>query len=1329
MSKRSIFFLLFSFTAIVVNASGLDDFSNNLASDLGPLLSLLGEAATIQYLSESTGFIDYFIFAMAPIGIISTVTAVIRLCGNSTLRAFIGKAQEGESTVEAELCTSTSADVCEVFDKGGITRVLGRPDIMEIVYIPIEVAAEPRFHLFTEYLKNNEGNTRWSEIPRRNRTAQTDGAKSDSKSWDFAPKPNISLNVGIKRRPTMILYIVAAFGFILQSGVILFAGIGPWLLDWDAQKLSSEASRDYAPGIFIAGTVTLCLGIWSCAVLIGQASDERSYERNNDPSRIYWLQPGRQVVGDQTFHSFIYSDERKPLKIWTSSIKMPQKTYAVTYIAVSLVILGYIAQFIGLRGLNAWISIAQLAITLIMSILRGILRMQRLNKDDNLIQSPFGYDKDLSEWDKWVAGHELDWLAVEASEKRVSKKKISKKWIFKKWIFKKDMSEEETSEEEISTEKISTEKASTRSASKQNDQKGYTWHITGQHENATIGKNEHNTNLLFCNRMRLSHLTGHYSVNEMKPDGFQSWEDERVKVRLNAKSLGAAISQAAATLLRDSTIKETINLKIKVMVENTVRPTSAEEVDPSGPKEAALTQLLETIFIKMKPPNGLDHVNWTTDSSQLEAALGLWYWSMSSKKETNDKSISSLIAKCNKKMFKIVSACYKNQKWDESIEADMNLWQGSTHLKYDKLTLRINKKNKYSVADFWLLFGDQNGDATKYRRVDESSITDANTLQKLHKICGWNVVYDLLQQDDAFEKNHINVQGFWINPNEYSLLDICVQELYAALLHSMKSLKFRDIRTDTMSICETRWNLQIEDSVITALANFFRDKGLGTHSDAISCVMPLLRSQLHSYHDDLLPMLIQAATGYRLNAEWKRAERVLRWACDYEYETRPQENKNMAQQELGELYRRSFESEARDFGKNGIKWMVSEFKGNEISKRYEDIAKKISEDNDIYRWPASRFSEAISKGNRVDALSHLCFTKPGDFNSDKLGKCLPLAAHNGWSEVVTTLLEMRVKPDMQDEGGRTAASYFAELGQQRSLQQLIDNGADLDMADHTELTPLMYAIKKKRKNIVKQLLNTTRVDCNKRMTNGRNALWFAVEQNSALEQKSATEQDSIDIMVELLGNGDGINQEDYRVSPLFLAAKKGHKNAVEQLIKRGAAVDKEDKSQATPLLWAMWRGHAAIAELLVKALEKTEKTKFIQGQINEAKTLLGCNRQIEGIRNRSDGYCSTWDVRPDSTIKSIDQQLIDFKPPYSDAPRIILGISSMKMEWRSSCRVQWEASKITESKLELTRTESNGSNSNGPKNSNLVVKSSSVVWLEFDSHEDDFQGTEQLTAG
>ncbi|KAJ5365393.1 Aminoglycoside phosphotransferase [Penicillium concentricum] len=120
----------------VVHAGGWDDFSNNLATDLAPFLSLFGEQITKQYLSESINVVDYFIFAMAPMGILTGVVSAIRVCGTPSLRAFIGRAQEGAGNAEAELYTSTSRDICELYNSGGIARVFGRPKILEVVHDP-----------------------------------------------------------------------------------------------------------------------------------------------------------------------------------------------------------------------------------------------------------------------------------------------------------------------------------------------------------------------------------------------------------------------------------------------------------------------------------------------------------------------------------------------------------------------------------------------------------------------------------------------------------------------------------------------------------------------------------------------------------------------------------------------------------------------------------------------------------------------------------------------------------------------------------------------------------------------------------------------------------------------------------------------------------------------------------------------------------------------------------------------------------------------------------------------------------------------------------------
>jgi hypothetical protein len=77
-----------------VAAGWWEDFSNSLFTDITPVISLFGEAPTKQFLSESTTMLDYFISAMAPLGILTAVVSAIRVRGGSSLRAFIGWAQE-----------------------------------------------------------------------------------------------------------------------------------------------------------------------------------------------------------------------------------------------------------------------------------------------------------------------------------------------------------------------------------------------------------------------------------------------------------------------------------------------------------------------------------------------------------------------------------------------------------------------------------------------------------------------------------------------------------------------------------------------------------------------------------------------------------------------------------------------------------------------------------------------------------------------------------------------------------------------------------------------------------------------------------------------------------------------------------------------------------------------------------------------------------------------------------------------------------------------------------------------------------------------------------
>lgn len=103
--------------AALTSAEGWSDFADNFATDLAPqppLITLFGEQVTKQFLSKSTGFLDNISFGLAPLGIITAVVSAIRLYGKASLKSFIGRAQEAHGVAEAELCSSTSHDVCEL---------------------------------------------------------------------------------------------------------------------------------------------------------------------------------------------------------------------------------------------------------------------------------------------------------------------------------------------------------------------------------------------------------------------------------------------------------------------------------------------------------------------------------------------------------------------------------------------------------------------------------------------------------------------------------------------------------------------------------------------------------------------------------------------------------------------------------------------------------------------------------------------------------------------------------------------------------------------------------------------------------------------------------------------------------------------------------------------------------------------------------------------------------------------------------------------------------------------------------------------------------------
>jgi ankyrin repeat protein len=1316
----SIWLVLVALMITGARAGQLDDFSNNLATDIGPLLALFGEDVTRQYLSESTLYIDYLIFALAPIGIMTAIVSAIRVCGGPALRAFIGRSREGEGDVEAELCTSTSRDVCELFSKGGITRALGRAQILEIVQIQKDLpsrqedlaprpeeTAEMGIYLFRDRLRDLPAHEldEWEEVKRgpffeaftfkgsatssrmlpidgvtglafrsgrcepadvefqgqskntappavTERSSEDAPSEENSRSEPFVQTPNLSINVGIVRRHIGYFYAAAFTGLLLQGGVIAMAGIVCWKLQWTQDgppdtvvNAATIFSSNRNPLTFALGTVFLCSGMFWCAALIGQITEEQSFRRTikrgpPPQSRLIWLQPGNQKVGDQTFDAFAYTeDPQRPLPEYITSRKNPREGfYKYTWGAVIFTLGGYIAQFIGLRGMNAYISIAQLGATLAMSLLRAGLRIQRLDNHHN----------QLGRIPDKVAGFELDWLAFE--------------------LAKQDNDKPGKSSPANSTLHF--------------------WHLTGQSALFPATKDSSQSPIepnslvqkLLLYRCRLAHLTGHHPFHEISPWGFQEWPDEQVKVRAKARQLATVVCVTAEALFREHNLKELEMGFVAAM---------------SSTEQTKLSQ--QFIKIIIEAPETSDSSSWRIDSALLEGTLGLWLWSLMSANEleTENEYGSKVSIAEDFLRARIVSASATNDILDHQgiMQRELDLWLGTNMVKISETVLNLGEERICDASNLWqkVELGEREIWESKLWKAlgeDGKPKPDRKPKEDWKRFFGWNAApvstprslaspashesnrppvspvfssasYDTPSGQSRQDQN-IRVQFANCQPQN-DLLTECSRELYSTILTSMMSVIRAKIGEVTpVNVLD---QLRLDNAKVSGAVTAFTANGLGSHSDAFLCILPALRPHLSPPEgDSMIPSLLGAAARYRRSGDWDAAGKLVDWASAYytsyrdgplslDQDTRENENLKNVVIAKGELCRWSFmhgsTKERRTLGYEGIEKMLRSFKYgnsgqqnqvvNDVLDRYYQISQMIK---GIKPPPVEDLLGAIQGNRRAETLYLLCFAATMTLRSDTPA-ALPSAASNGWIEVVMALLDLSVLVDGSDNEGRVAISYFAEFGNVAMTKTLLEHGASPAKKDKHGRTPLWWAARRGRTKVVKLLLDTGESDPDSMDSDGRTPLSQASENGHeaiiqllitsslvSLDSKDSTDRTplswaagngmsgAVGLLVDMGNVGIDLRDETGR-TPLSWAARNGHRETVSVLLKTGKAdlhsedyngrsllslaagaghenvvrlllekdnaiLDSKDSGGQTPLLWAARNGHEGVVRFLLK---------------------------------------------------------------------------------------------------------------------------------------------------
>ncbi|RPA84406.1 hypothetical protein BJ508DRAFT_223080 [Ascobolus immersus RN42] len=334
---------------LVLAAEFSDDVSNNLFSDLAPLLALFGEQVAKQFLASSTTWEDNIIFAMGPLGIVTAVVSAIRIGGPLWLRAIIGRARESRAMAEDELTTSTSEDVCEIWNGQAVVRLVGSPRILQLAYVD-NVLADPESRVLSLETEAKSGHrfvqtkisaarlpvrvfrALQSRMPFSNGLKTTDvEARQHVDSLATGPTvvpPNLSLNIqaALNTRSRFGKRIAVLIGVILQSGVLIFAGFATYHPKMRYQK-EGEDIEDHAFPLAAVGTIVLVLGMWICSYVVESSTFERKWElqrselatggkTSTEPFRIIWLQQGGSVT-DQQFDSYAIVAEKPAMNVIT----------------------------------------------------------------------------------------------------------------------------------------------------------------------------------------------------------------------------------------------------------------------------------------------------------------------------------------------------------------------------------------------------------------------------------------------------------------------------------------------------------------------------------------------------------------------------------------------------------------------------------------------------------------------------------------------------------------------------------------------------------------------------------------------------------------------------------------------------------------------------------------------------------------------------------------------------------------------------------------------------------------------------------------------------